>query len=102
MEDSYEKKVLIPRSWFDDNPNGVFWIEDMNKGVVLSHTKRQFHPRGILINGTSGYAEVSLILHDEGPNDWDIYRLEVGRIHRLSVQAIREINTDHLEIKILA
>jgi hypothetical protein len=103
-EDSYEKKVAIRDDWFDNNPRGIYWIESFQAGGN-SHNKGQFHPRAVVFNRASGggnYAEVECILHSENETDWTIYRLEVGRIHKLSIRAIRAQHTNAREIRILA
>jgi len=107
----YKKKVVITDDWIDRNPRGTFWIEPLNVGSTISHNKGQFLASGILINRVTGidpkqepnyYAEIEAILHDENETDWAIYRLEIGKIHKLAFKGIRIQHTSGREIKILA
>ena len=108
----YKKKVEITDDWIDRNPRGTFWVEPLNVGSAISHNKGQFLASGIVFNRVTGippkqgpanlYAEIEGILHDENETDWAIYRLEIGKIHKLAFKGIRIQHTSGREIKILA
>ena len=110
----YKKKVEITDDWIDRNPRGTFWIQPLNVGSAISHNKGQFLASGIVFNRIAGvvdpkqqegpptYAGIEAILHDENETDWAIYRLEIGKIHKLAFKGIRIQHTSGREIKILA
>jgi hypothetical protein len=102
MDITAKRSIRIGNDWFEDNIGETFYIGPLPKSGAISHNKGTFVPQRILLNGAANYEQVEGILWDENETDFQVYTLEVGRVHPLAFRAIRESKTTAREISILS
>lgn len=106
---SCERHIVIANDWFQENPDGVFYIEPLVQGsCIISHDKHNFRPLRVSINyhtddtvqSTATSAKIRGYLHGENEQDLDDYILTVNVVHDLAFKAIYAEGTTARGIKI--